>query len=114
MEFFNCRTVKSAKTEHTCHICKGIINIGDSYVKESGKYRGEFFDRASHIVCHHYLRSMLDASGETEYSEDEVSEYIHETICAFCDKHEDCSLICFDCEQVVKLAELGDKGGSYE
>lgn len=114
MEFFNCRTVKSAKKEHSCHICKGIISIGDSYVKESGKYRGEFFDRASHMVCHHYLRSMLDDSGETEYSEDEVSEYIHETICSLCDKNEDCSLICYQCERVVKLAELGDAGVDYE
>lgn len=40
-EFFLSQTVRARKT-HTCYECKSDIAAGEMYVRESGKWDGEF------------------------------------------------------------------------
>lgn len=55
-EFWETRIVKHSRKEHTCKMCRGTINIGDSCSGESGVYNGEF----NHYYLCNRCRELLD------------------------------------------------------
>lgn len=107
---------RKARKEYVCDICGGTITTGKEYVRYSGKYDGEFFDYKYHAECHEVINAYLRETGECEYDEESISEWLNEAVCCnLCDieTRDDCFHSAFNCEKV--LARLGIKQiGGYE
>lgn len=88
MEFYseNCYT---ARKEHTCEMCGGIIHIGEKYYQESGKWEGEFFSRSLHVHCHKMEREYC-VEVDNEFTWDGIMDYIRDKYCNCCE-HADCN-----------------------
>jgi hypothetical protein len=61
MSFYQM-TEHTARKPHRCANCRQIINPGDRYCSERGRWDGEFWSWASHIECRDdRLTYMADA-----------------------------------------------------
>ena len=117
MEFYFSRIVKLSKKPHQCFVCNSIISAGSRYVRESGKYQGEFFSRCSCISCYSHVTEHLRASGENEFDIDGIVEDVQERFCLHCDHRETCMLHCLHCDTVIHAGEemfSGQLGESHE
>lgn len=45
MSFYSEQHIKHSRKAHTCSLCGKEIPVGDPYVRETGKYDGDFFSR---------------------------------------------------------------------
>ena len=117
MQFYNKQTIRKSRKVHQCHVCNMIIPAGSTYIKETGKYRGEFFSRCSCPSCFSHVSTYLSECGETEYDIDEVHYFVQEQFCTHCDLRETCMLSCLHCDTVIHAGEemfSGQLGASHE
>ena len=62
MSFWKESFIKSARKEHTCVYCNKDIKVGDTYIRETGIFEGDFNDYCLCPRCQ-YLVNKYD-SGE--------------------------------------------------
>ena len=89
LDFFNS-SLPIAKKEHKCHICGMSISEGEQYSRESGKYDGDFFDRATCKCCYSARDDYFNESGENEYDDWCISDMVRDAVCHKCDRYEEC------------------------
>ncbi|WP_295356789.1 hypothetical protein [uncultured Succiniclasticum sp.] len=108
MEFYN-GTYHTAHKEYKCECCGKVIQKGERYSRESGKWNGDFFVRILCVPC----RGMLDhycAEVEQEFIWDDVQEFIRDEHCMKCEKgisDDGCDLWEFNCP--IIRAKYGGK-----
>lgn len=102
------KSFPKARKNHTCEYCGQIINAGEQYSIEQGKWEGEFFTRKLHLHCEKILYECLADSGDYEFSWDQVDQWLHDSYCYDCDKKEECETKI--CEKIKKaFSEKEDK-----
>ena len=107
---FTIRTRRKARKGYVCDICYGTITKGEEYVRYSGKCDGEFFDWKYHTECNQVIDAYLRETGECEYDNESISEWLNEAVCCnLCDieTRDYCFGSAFGCEKV--LDKLGIK-----
>ena len=60
-EFWSSVIVKKSRKKHCCEYCGAVIEIGNSYSRESGKFEGDIQDYALCLRC----RKLLDSNNPT-------------------------------------------------
>lgn len=100
-EFQTQRTL-TARKPHKCFLCGADIQIGEKYVRYSGKYDGDFFDQCFHTDCVYLLDKFCREQRDEEYSPDWVTDWISDRVCYSCEKKEDCEENCFRCKKVLE------------
>lgn len=84
MEFYNVTTPKARK-RHVCEACGRVIEVGETYQRETGKWEGDFFSRAQCLDCANvmdYWTTHLATENEFDY--DGVQDDIREKFCYDC------------------------------
>lgn len=84
MEFYSEQHVKSARKPHVCEMCGGTINVGDAYVRENGKWGGDFFSWCLHPHCSSMKAEYACETQEDEFVWEEILEYVSEVYCSKC------------------------------
>lgn len=103
MEFWNETLVKKSKKSHKCDLCGGEIPVGSRYVRQNGKYDGEFFDRSLHPWCENAIHAYCDSAGDNEYDQWDVVDFLRETVCSDCPEDEPgCPYPALRCPKVTK------------
>lgn len=88
LDFSNETIVKKSKKPHKCQLCGAEIPAGSEYIRQNGKFDGEFFDRCLHMWCCSAIEEYCQATGENEYDDWAVLDYVQEKVCATCPEHE--------------------------
>lgn len=95
MDFFN-ESDPRARKAHKCEACGGIINPGERYRRQSGKWEGDFFSRAWCADCARimdYYFAELTAENEFDYWD--VQDSVAARFCSGCPHssggNDDCS-----------------------
>ena len=82
LEFYSER-LHIAKKKHICEFCENAILENESYVKEVGKYFGEFFSRCLHERCsaleHDYVSNV-----DSDFCWDDIYYHFEANICRQC------------------------------
>ena len=94
-----------AKKDHICHLCGKTIRKGREYIYEVSKYEGMVNDCRRHIHCDALADVYFGETGVTEYTDEEICEYLCDKVCSRCPEREtsDCSMWdAFGCELVQK------------
>lgn len=122
MEFYEESKHKSQK-ERICELCGHVINVGDYYYAERGKFYGEFFSRALHVHCHNMEREYCEEV-DNEFSWDAITDYIQEKYCNKCehaacnDDREDwteCDFYVTECPKLIQqFSDEEDKNNGSE
>lgn len=60
---FNAHTVQKSRKQRVCYVTGKIINIGDTYIRASGKYEGAMYNVAFH-KDHETLLDAIDQKPE--------------------------------------------------
>lgn len=92
MEFYRENQVKVSRKPHRCHICECEIPAGSSYLRESGMYDGEFFDRCTCFPCDKARDDYLYFYEVQEYDTEGVNFLAQEAICYDCPEIENCRI----------------------
>ena len=119
LEFFN-QSYRTARKEHKCSLCDGVIYIGEKYSRYAGKYDGQMFDHKHHLLCLEIINQYCLWAEDNEYTNDEVIEWLQEKICYECehswhgDGKDDCDTSLFQCPRVIErfTVKEGDPNGS--
>lgn len=103
LEFWNEMCVKKSKKSHKCQLCGGEIPAGSEYVRQNGKFDGEFFDRCLHPWCCSAIEKYCQATGDNEYDDWAVLDYVQEEVCTACPEYEGgcCVKRVMTCEKVI-------------
>lgn len=104
-----CCTEKhpTAKKEHKCDLCGGLIYPGGKYYRLSGVDSREFFDQKYHLTCESILQSYAKESGN--YDEIDlwnVADWVRERVCEGCKNFNECKKSkknIFLCEKVMSV-----------
>lgn len=88
LDFWNETCVKKSKKPHKCQLCGGEIPVGSEYVRQNGKFDGEFFDRCLYPWCCSAIETYCHSIGENEYDDWAVLDYVREEICSTCPERE--------------------------
>jgi hypothetical protein len=79
------RSYPTARKEHKCMFCGGVINVGDKYERQTNIYDGQIYDWVCHLECQKItgLLNMFD------YCNDEgiTTECFQESICEWLYDH---------------------------
>lgn len=51
-------TTPTAKKEHTCSFCGGVIPVGERYNRDTMTYDGHIYEWVSHMHCMEMLRAL--------------------------------------------------------
>ncbi len=72
----------TARKEHECDFCHGVINIGEEYEYQKNKYDGQFYTWKTHIKCSEVATAydMYKDCCEEGLTSDAFYEYICEAI----------------------------------
>lgn len=92
-----------AKKDYTCHLCGETIRKGREYIYEVNKWEGMVNDYRRHIHCDALLDAWAAETGDDEYTDTEISEYICDRVCSrcVCGEEDECDKApCFSCEIV--------------
>lgn len=95
----------TAKKEHYCDLCGGLIPPGEKYYRFSGVDSGEFFDQKYHTTCESVLQAYTKESGD--YDEIDfwnVKDWVQERVCESCKNFNECKKRkknIFLCEKVI-------------
>ncbi len=100
MEFHNERKLKAHKS-HQCFICKSSILTGDTYIRYSGKYDGDFFDLCFHTSCKKLLDAFIHDSNDCEYDPVWIREWAIEEVCNTCNMQDNCNKNPCLCHKVI-------------
>lgn len=102
-ELYERRQV-TANRPHKCHLCGESIPPGAVYIRE--KWHDDGFNEVKrHIHCDALLDEFLDDNSFTsEYSDDEVWEWIRDRCLELCggDMREDCERNPYSCERMIE------------
>ncbi len=79
MQFYRESKHKSSK-ERICEMCGTVINKGDYYYSQCGKFDGEFFSRDLHVHC----RNMENEFCTKEFFIEGVESYMKCVTCREC------------------------------
>ncbi len=74
----------TARKEHKCDLCGGMIKIGEKYIRCNGMYDGEFFDSKHHVDCMGIIEKYCRAHEDNEYTADAIEDWIWDRVCADC------------------------------
>lgn len=100
LEFYTS-TCHTARKRHTCLLCGEDIEIGERYLRESGKYEGEFFDSCYHLECDDIITRYCREMDEDEWDPDAIWEWLNDRYCRECDhgenKDDDCPFSVMTC-----------------
>lgn len=117
LDFFN-QSFPTARKEHKCSLCGGIVCIGEKYSRYSGKYDGEMFDMKHHLMCREIICRFCDDTDSCEYTDDEVIDWVQERVCYECehswhgDGKDDCDTSLFECPKVIERFSVKDGDGN--
>ena len=108
LEFSNATTPTARKT-YECDLCCSSIHEGEKYSRFCGKYDGEMFDIKHHLLCAEIIGQYCNYIGDDEYDEDNVREWVQETVCVGCEHYEEdredftpCTCSTFQCPKVIQ------------
>lgn len=104
LEFGNYTSPK-AKKEHICDLCNHKIHVGEKYSRFSGKYDGDMFDVKHHLLCERICRAYCDWANESEYTNDDVQDWLREEYCLCCENYEECTVHEFECSIIRENIE---------
>ena len=82
---FSRNSRPTARKEHKCDLCGGVIKIGEKYLRSSGVYIGEFFDTKHHIECERIIHKYCKDMEDNEFVVDAVNDWVHDRVCVDCD-----------------------------
>lgn len=105
LEFYNYNT-RTAKKEYQCDLCGEKINVGEKYVRYSGKYDGYMFDDKYHTQCKGIIDKYCRNQGEYEYDEWCVHDWLKEGFCDdLCneDERDECSCMPYRCPKILRV-----------
>lgn len=71
---FNSTTTHTAKKPHWCECCRGQIQIGESYVRNTGSFDGDFSSVAVCLGCESLMQTLFQ-NDETGWFHDNGIEY---------------------------------------
>lgn len=100
MEFYIESKHRSRK-KRFCELCGRVINAGDYYYSERGKFEGDFFSRDMHVHCHNMEQEFCNAV-DNEFSWDDIIEYIVDNYCGNCENREECDCRPTKCPKIIK------------
>lgn len=106
LEFSN-QSDRIARKVYTCDLCGEKIYVGEKYSRYAGKYDSMFFDMKHHMLCTEIIRQYCLWADDDEYTEDDVLDWIRETICSDCihswyeGGRDDCDTSVFLCPTVI-------------
>ncbi len=83
--YFNRYRQPTAKKEHKCDLCGGVIKIGEKYCRNTGVYISEFYDDKHHIECERIIHKYCNDQDEYEYEADAVNDWVRDRVCIDCD-----------------------------
>ena len=92
-----------ARKEYKCDLCGQTIKINEKYHRYSGKYDGEMFDNKYHIECQEIIDKFCDETGDTEYDNDWITDWLHNKYCYECIHGDDSQ---GDCDNDIILCPL--------
>lgn len=93
--------LRKARKEHTCHICGKMIEKGERYHHETGKWDGDFFNRNTCKVCALIRNDYLAETCTDEYDVYSVQDHAAEIGCSGCKIKETCSESPMNCQIVL-------------
>ena len=100
IEFYKS-TCPKARKDHKCDLCGGTIHIGEKYHRYSGKYDGDMFDEKYHLICQNIINSYCDETGDWEYNNDCIQDWLRDKYCYDCkhgaDEDDDCTYLELSC-----------------
>lgn len=91
-------------------MCGDVINIGDYYYSERGKFNGKFFNRNMHVHCHNMEIEYVNEV-DNEFSWGEIIDYVQDRYCRKCEHSanndyienwEECDFSVTDCPRIIK------------
>lgn len=102
MDFYNS-TFNKARKVHECECCGRLIEKGQHYFRQRGKFYGEFFDRCICIICEGVMNDFC-SEVENEFSYDQLHDHAQYACCDYCGLHEDdCPYECrMNCPKVIQ------------
>ena len=89
LEFYSSKTQK-AKKNHECYLCHQQIAAGEAYIRNAGKYEGDFFDLKFHLPCENLVQKFVDGQCEEEFTDDDVIADISQCVCCDCEQENKC------------------------
>jgi len=109
IEFSTTKKMKSRK-QRKCSLCRETIEVGERYARYSGKYEGDFFDEKYHIGCYNLIGEYCLSTGENEYDDWCVMDWIADRVCSDCPKHHDdtCTGKVFRCSMVLDILNCSE------
>lgn len=90
-------TLPKARKEHKCDLCRRTIPMGTKYVRFSGKFNGDYFDYKYHTECDTIINEYCTTSGETEWNDWVIFNWLQCVLCDNCDERDDCEKSVIDC-----------------
>ena len=105
MEFYSESKHKSRK-KRFCEMCGDVINAGDYYYSERGKFEGDFFSRDMHVHCHNMEQEFCEKVDD-EFSWEDIIEYFVDNYCRDCENCEECDCRPTKCPKIIQ--QFSDK-----
>lgn len=106
LDFFKS-THPTARKDYKCDLCNQIIHRGEVYHRYTGKYDGELFDDKYHLLCQNIINTYCSETGDNEYDNDSVYEWLHDNHCYSCDNNDECNKSVLICPLIRKHYERG-------
>jgi hypothetical protein len=76
-------TIRKARKEHKCELCKATIMVGEQYHDKAGREDDMWYTKECE-VCQPIITEYLHWSGEYEYSEEDLKYWWQEEKCPNC------------------------------
>ena len=95
---FSTRRIQKARKQHKCNLCLDAIREGSIYIRETGKYDGDFFDECFHPICENIVAVCCYEEGWDEWDRYAIIEWLRDRYCRDCIHH---GPVQDDCEHSV-------------
>lgn len=107
MEFYT-ESEHKARKPHKCDVCDKTIYPGSEYVRQTGKYDGDFFTRAWHKDCSEVMNYYFDfLSCDDEFDYDGVYYDVQESLCRSCAlshwENDECAEDLWHCDRIHQM-----------
>jgi hypothetical protein len=93
-DFFSGKKTHISSKECHCSLCNQHILKGEKYVARTGKYCNDFFYHKFHLDCDMLITYYINESGEGEYSDDSIRDWLQDKYCYLCDKYDSADCDC--------------------
>ena len=97
-----------ARKAHVCTLCERKIEQGETYIRQSGKYFGEFYSNSFHFVCWSIINEYLvsDYFNDEAWDSADVREWLEEEYCRECLGQDadldECEVPVFRCRKIIE------------